>query len=160
MRLSVSHFPTPLFLALLTLSASALEIREYEPARHDRFVSVTGGMEINPNAYYGAVDYTAVGFGTNPNDVRQFALVTPEHVLFAKHFAFGGNIRFINTDGTVLNRSIGALTEVPNGTGGVSDLIIIKLSAPVTEVDKITPFPYLNLASETNYLTKELTTFG
>ncbi len=144
----------------MTLSADALDIRDYIPARHDRFVTSADGLEINPQAYYGAAAYAAVGFGINPGDVRQFALVTPEHVLFAKHYAFGGTIRFINSDGAALNRAIGATTDVPNGSGGISDLIILKLSAPVTEAEKIAPFPYMNLANEAAYNGTVLTTFG
>ncbi len=150
-----------LFLFLAAASAHALEIRNYSPTRHDRFVAGTSGQIINPNAYYNSSLYTGVGFGTPANDARQFPLVTPEHVLFARHFAFGGNIRFINAGGTAIDRTILLNTEVPNGSGGTSDLIIMKLSAPVTATDHgISPFPYLNLATESAYTNTVLTTFG
>ncbi len=148
------------FLAIPLGKAMALEIRTYNPNRHDRFVSGVSGLEINPGAYYDASLYTAVAFATNTNDNRQFALVTPEHVLFARHFASGGNIRFINSENTAINRVLGAKTDVPNGSGGISDVCIMKLSAPLTETDRIVPLPYLNLASENSFRNKVLITFG
>jgi len=155
-----SHFRGLVLGALLTVGAEALEIRQYNPSRHDRFITGANGVETNTDAYYSAGLYAAVAFGTNNGDGRQFALVTPEHVLFARHFSFGGNIRFISPDGTAVNRSIAENIEVPNGSGGISDLIIMRLSAPVTETDRITPFPYLNLANEAAYNGTVLTTFG
>jgi len=155
-----SHFRKLAFGAFFTVCAHALEIRQYNPSRHDRFITGANGVETNTDAYYSAGLYAAVAFGTNNGDGRQFALVTPEHVLFARHFSFGGNIRFISPDGTAVNRSIAENIEVPNGSGGISDLIIMRLSAPVTENDRITPFPYLNLANEAAYNGTVLTTFG
>ena len=150
-----------LFILLSAASVHALEIRNYSPARNDRFLTGASGLVLNSSAYYTSNLYTGVGIGTLPNDTRQFALVTPEHVLFAKHFAFGGNIRFINEGGTAIDRSILSNSEVPNGLGGISDLIILKLSAPVTATDHgISPFPYLNLENESAYANTILTTFG
>lgn len=159
MSVAAAHRLALFSFFFLTLCAPALEIRDYIPTRHDRFIAGSGGLEINPNAYYAAADYTALGFGTNPNDHRQFALVTPEHVLIAKHFSFGGNVRFINHDGIELNRSIAAKTDIPNGFGGSSDLLLVKLSAPLSPADGIVPFPYLNLA-ENACIGKILTVFG
>ena len=147
-------------LAILPGVASALEIREYNPSRHDRFVNGASGLQINSAAYYNPALYTGVGFGINPNDNRQFVLVTPQHILFAKHFSFGGFVRFINTDGTVIDRTIGTRTNVPNGAGGTADVMIAKLSAPLGAADKISPLPYLNLANENAYIGTVLTTFG
>lgn len=152
----------PIFLKpivfLLPGAATALEIRAYSPSRHDRFVTGASGLEINSAAYYNPALYTGVGFGTT--DTRQFVLVTPEHVLFARHFSSGGNIRFLNTDGVAIDRATTSNTDVPNGVGGVSDLVIMKLSAPIGKSAKISPMPYLNLANEAAYVGTVLTTFG
>ena len=160
MRLPPPRFTILPFLAILPGVVSALEIREYSPSRHDRFVDGASGPEINSAAYYNPALYTGVGFGINPGDNRQFVLVTPEHILFAKHFSFGGVVRFLNTDGMVTDRTIGTTTNVPNGNGGTADVLIAKLSAPLGTAEKISPLPYLNLANENAYIGTVLTTFG
>ncbi len=143
-------------LALLPGVAGALEIRQYSPSRHDRFT--TGGF--NNAAYYNPLLYTAVGYATNPADPRQFALVTPQHVLFARHVSYGGVMRFMNSEGNTFDRAIASTIDVPNENGGISDLIIMKISAPVGETEKITPLPYLNLNSENSYNGMVFVTFG
>lgn len=157
---SLSCIPAVVVSLLIPGTAGALEIRQYLSARHDRFTEGASGPQISTTAYYNPALYTAVGYATNPGDVRQFALVTPEHVLFARHFASGGLIRFMNTDGAVFDRSIISNTDVPNGLGGISDLVIMKISAPIGKVEKISPVPYLNLSTEAAYLNMVLTTFG
>lgn len=154
-----------ILVTLLYLSAAftqAIEIRSYSPARHDRFITTTSGTLLNPEAYYASSLYTAVGFATQGADGRQFALVTPEHVLFAKHFqqGLGTKIRFLNASGQVFDRTTISATEVPNGEGGVADVVILKLNIPLATDQGITPFPYLNLASENRYRNTVLTMFG
>jgi len=152
---------TLFFLSVSVCAAHALEVREYTPDRHNRFMTGSSGLEINPNAYYDAELYTGVAFDTNLSDSRrQFVLVTPEHILLAKHFSQDGNITFINSDGTLIHRTIASRTEVLNDSGGVTDIMIAKLSAPLTDVDKITPLPYAKLATEAQYIGRELVTFG
>jgi hypothetical protein len=155
--------PRPLIILFLTLAVSgAIEIRSYSPARHDRFVTDAGGTTLNPDAYYVSSRYTGLGYATEPNDVRQFALVTPQHVLFAKHFvpANGTNIRFLNASGQEFDRTTISTNTIPNGSGGFSDAIIVKLNAPLPASQGITPFPYLNLANEALYNNTVLTAFG
>jgi len=140
--------------------AGALEIRQYSAARHDRFTQGSNGPQISTTAYYNSSLYTAVGYATNGGDGRQFALVTPEHVLFARHFSSAGVVRFMNAEGSVFDRNITPSMDVPNGVGGTSDLIIMKLSEPIGKAEKISPLPFLNLASEASYTNTVLTTFG
>ena len=155
-----STLPALILSLLISGIAGALEIREYLASRHDRFTAGASGPEISTTAYYNSSLYTAVGYATNPGDGRQFALVTPEHVLFARHFSSGGNIRFMNADGDVFDRAISSTIDVPNGVGGTSDLIIMKLSAPIGKAEKISPLPYLNLSNVGAYKNTTLTTFG
>ncbi len=150
-------------ILLLTAGVSgAIEIRTYSPARHDRFITDANGTTLNPGAYYVSSRYTGLGYATNGGDNRQYALVTPQHVLFAKHFvpANGTNIRFLNASGQEFDRTTVSTSAVPNGSGGVADAIIVKLSAPLSADQGITPFPYLNLASEALYNNTVLTAFG
>ena len=140
--------------------AAALQIRSYDPALHNRFVNGSGGLELNPTAYYDASLYTGVGYETAPDTRRQYALITPEHIVLAKHFQSGSSVSFLNTDNTVITRSIGEKTAIPNGSGGFADVMIAKLSTPMTAADKIAPFPYLKLNAEAQYNGKVVVTFG
>jgi hypothetical protein len=151
---------TSLFLPMA--SAHALEIRNYSSSRHDRFVTDENGTQPNPGAYYVSSRYSGLGYATDVNDPRQYTLVTPQHVLFAKHFApsTGTNIRFLNATGEEFTRTTISTADVPNGLGGVADVIIVKLDAPLPADQGITPFPYLNLASESLYSNTVLATFG
>ena len=153
----------PLTILILSLaSAEAIEIRNYSPAQHDRFVTGTNGTQLNPDAYYVSSRYTGIGYATQGADARQYTLVTPQHVLFAKHFVLGlgTNIRFLNASGQEFNRTTISSTDVPNGSGGVADAIILKLNSPLPTDQGITPFPYLNLSRERQYNNIDLTTFG
>lgn len=147
-------------LLLLTISgASALEIRTYSPTRHDRFVTQEESTVPNPDAFYFSTRYTAVGYASTGG---QFALITPQHVLFARHFAppLGFTIRFRNSLGQELTRRVTARIDVPNGSGGIADVQILKLSAPISPDQGIIPLPYLNLASEALYNNTPITLFG
>ncbi|MGJ8643363.1 MAG: trypsin-like serine protease [Luteolibacter sp.] len=154
----------PLQFSLLLLSATAsqaLEIRNYSPSRHDRFVTAEDVTTLNPDAYYDSSLYTAVGF-SDVGAGRQYALVTPEHVLFAKHFTGGhtSQMTFINASGQTITRTPVSTIEVPNGSGGEADVIILKLNAPISDELGIKPLPYLNLATEALYNNTVITMFG
>ncbi len=146
----------PFILFVATQACPALTIREYSPERHDRFVTQPdGSLDHNPDAFYTATRYTALGYATQGG--RQFALVTPEHVLLANHFSGGGNLSFINGAGVKFDRSLGTKTNIPNGSGGTSDLAIMKISAPLGPDTNILPFPVMNLANEAAYSTPPMT---
>jgi len=154
--------PLTLTIMLLTLADSpAIVIRSYSAARHDRFITNGSLLVPNPNAYYDTSLYTGVGYTNNEG---QFVLIGQEHILFAKHFAPPTNntfpIHFRNISGQLFTRNVIGSTQVPNGSGGFADVIILKLSAPVPAETGITPLPYLNLASEALYNNAVLTMFG
>lgn len=154
--------PTLTAFLLAIACAHAIEIRGYTPARHDRFVTDANGTQHNPGAYYVSSRYTGLGYGPGGGDGRQFPLITPQHVLFARHNAPapGTNIRFINAAGQAIDRYVSFSTDVPNGSGGEADAVIVKLGSPLPADQGITPFPYLNLANEGLYANTVLTTFG
>ncbi len=151
-----------LFILLLTSQACpALEIRTYSAARHNRFVTdLNGDLAHNAGAFFTATRYAALGFETSGG--RQFALVTPEHVLVANHFSQAGTLSFINEEGVKFDRTLGAKTIVPNGQGGNSDLAIMKLSARLPADSGIVPFPVMDLETEAAYTTPpmNITVFG
>ena len=158
---------------LLAAPSQALEIRNYTPERHDRFllnddgdpvIDANGNVTLNSTAYYDSSLYTAVGYSGD----GQFALVTERHVLFAEHFAppKGFPIFFRNNAGELISRTVESLITVPNGlqnedgSDQIADVIILRLNAPIFEETGVTPLPYANLGGETQYTSQELVMFG
>lgn len=151
-----THF---IFQFLLCSLSFALEIRSASAERHGRFALDPNGSKIhNPGAYYGAANYAALGYEVN--GPRQFALITPEHVLLANHFGGGGTVEFINQVGEKVTRTLGQISNIPNDEGGFSDLAIRKLSAPLPDSFGVSPFAVADFPRESSYFGNELVVFG
>lgn len=142
--------------------SSALEIRSYSAERHDRFTGFPEAPAFNDSAYYGSRSYTGAAWIPGEANGRQFALVTPRHVVFALHYAPGAGtvLRFLNSEGVTVDRTVTGVQNVLNGSSEATDLCLVRLSEPLGEADKVAHFPYLNLASESAYTNTVLTVFG
>ncbi|HVJ45708.1 MAG TPA: trypsin-like serine protease [Luteolibacter sp.] len=142
--------------------SNALEIRTYSAARHDRFTGYPGAPEFNDSAYYESRKFTGVAWIPGEGNSRQFALVSPKHVVFARHFlpGIGTTLRFLGSGGTVVDRTITNIQEVLNGSSLPTDLCLLTLSSPLTSADGVAHFPYLNLSAESAYTNATLTVFG
>jgi hypothetical protein len=139
----------------------AMEIRGYQASRHDRFLDFLTTPSWNDNAWFGSRDFTGVGWmPSEPN--RQFALVSPKHVVFATHYVppNGTVIRFLNASGITVDRTVAGAANVLNGSGVATDLSLITLSSPIESSDGIVPFPYLNLETDAAYQGVILNVFG
>jgi len=151
-------------LALLCVAEKShgLEIRTYSATRHDRFTGdVATAPAFNDSAWYGSRSFSGVGW--IPGEFsRQFALVSPKHVVFARHYypGDGATIRFLNTDGDPVDRTVAGTEFILNDASLPTDLCLIELSSPITATEKVPHFPYLNLASESAYTGTSLTVFG
>ena len=143
-------------------AASAIEVRTYSAARHDRFTGFPENPAWNDAAYYGSRKFTGIGWIPGETNGRQFALVSPTHLLFALHYGVGAgtSIRFLNSAGAVVNRTSTGYQLVESAPGQNTDLYLLVLDAPLAQADGVSLFPYLNLASEAAYTGKELTVFG
>lgn len=155
----------PLSLSALFLVAGwchGLEIRAYSATRHDRFTGdVATAPAFNESAWYGSRNFSGVGW--IPGEAsRQFALVSPKHVVFARHFYPGEGtvIRFLNADGDTVDRTVTGTEFILNDASLPTDLCLMELSAPITAAEKVPHFPYLNLASDSAYTGTSLTVFG
>jgi hypothetical protein len=150
-----------LLLPALTLPAHALQIRGYNAAVHDRFTGFPGGPVMNPTFLHDATKFTGVGWAATEAH-KQFALVSPRHFVCAAHTgappAVGGNLRFIASDGSLVQRSVTSLTPIPTDTTGNSDILVGTLASAVPVTVK--PLPYLNLAGEPGYVGENLMVFG
>jgi len=139
----------------------AMEIREYQASRHDRFLDFPTAPSWNDNAWFTTRSFTGVGW--MPGEVnRQFALVSPKHVVFATHYVppNGTVIRFLNADGVTVDRTVAGATAVLNNSNEATDLSLLTLSSPIEASEGITPFPYLNLGNDAAYQGVILNVFG
>ncbi len=138
-----------------------MEIRTYSAARHDRFTGFPAAPVWNDSAYYESRKFTGIGWLADDPGGRQFALVSPEHLIFARHHTIGGGlVRFLNASGQIVERTAAGYLGVLNSAGQETDLCIIGLTAPLTAADGVSFFPYLNLANEAAYTGRELVIFG
>lgn len=144
-------------------NAGAIQLRTADPARHDRFTGFPAAPAWNDAAWFGSRGYAGVGWApADPVNQRQFALVSPQHLVCATHFQpkVGAVIRFLNTDGSTVDRSVNARLPVENDAGQASDLTLLRLSAPMLPADKVPHFPFLDLAAEADYRNADLIVFG
>jgi hypothetical protein len=165
--------PRPyLFATLAFVFASqvqALTVRKYNNAVHRRMdwrypKILSGATPLpNPNFIADANLLRAIGWPEIPNDfVRQLALVSPRHLLFATHYALdpAWPIGFSDADGKLHLHRIESQTPIRNVQGQQTDLMLVTLTASVDTTVGITPFPVLNLSTEADYLGKTLLISG
>lgn len=141
----------------------AIQIRSYSAERHDRFTGFPDAPAWNDAAWFGSRSFSGVGWAPADHDnKRQFALVSPLHIVCATHYqpGLGTFIRFLNSDGVAVNRSVTSLMPVKNDLGQNTDLTLATLSSPLLSSDKVAHLAYLNLADESAYLGTSLTVFG
>lgn len=166
----IRHFPPtpgPVRALLLLFGsagiAAALQLRDYSAARHDRFTGFPAVPAWNDAAWFSSRDYAGIGWAAADSPThRQFALVSPGHVLCATHYqpGVGSVIRFLNRDGVLIERTVAARFPVPNELDQNSDLAVLRLSAPLAPADKVAHFPYLDLSDEAAYLNTAMVVFG
>jgi len=139
----------------------AMEIRNYQASRHDRFLNFPTAPSWNDSAWFASRSYTGVGWVPG-EEHRQFALISPKHVVFATHYvpANGTVIRFLNADGVTVDRTVASATAVLNNSNEQTDLSLLTLSSPIEASEGITPFPYLNLGNDSSYQGAILDVFG
>jgi hypothetical protein len=138
----------PSVLLAAALPCSALAIRGYDAAIHDRFTGFPFTPVMNPGFLYDASRFTGVGW-CNQASYQEFTLVTPSHFLCANHTgakpALGNTVRFVGKDGTVFDRTVTVLTNISNDSGGNSDLVVGTLDSPLPA--SVSPLPWLNLGN-------------
>jgi hypothetical protein len=152
--------------ALLGASpAAAIDINGYTPARHDRFSSGYPTAPVaNTSAEFigGGYDWSGVGWYYT-NDNKSFALLGPQHFVYANHFApgLGGIVRFTPVDGEVVGFGVASLSgPLPDAPSG-GDLAIATLSAPIPDNIAVHPYSILFLGySPSAYVGLDLLQYG
>lgn len=142
-------------------SLHAMEIRDYQASRHDRFVDFLSTPSWNDNAWFSSRKFTGVGWmPAEPS--RQFALISPKHVVFATHYVppNGTVIRFLNASGITVDRTVAGATAILNNSGVATDLSLLTLSSPLEAADEVEPLPYLNQQNDGAYRGAILNVFG
>ncbi len=138
-------------LPILAPAARGLEIRDYDPADHDRFTNFPAAPVVNPDQLFAGRDLSGVGWFVAEPDI-QMALVSRRHLLFANHFygaVAGGEVRFLNAAGTTVTRTI-AGRNIVTLDGEASDLVLVRLDSPIDPASGVSPLPYLDLADPTD----------
>jgi hypothetical protein len=134
----------PLALPVLTLLAtiapgisSALEIRNYTPARHDRFTGFPTSPTFNATNWVSGVDYTGIGWSVS-DPRRQFALISPQHILLSAQWplAAGEQVRFLGLNGQVVTRTLHSTVRVQEN-GLDTDLLLGRLDEALSPL--VTP---------------------
>lgn len=151
-----------LLLPALTLSASALEIRSYSPAIHDRFLNFNTGSEaMNPTFLFDSSKFTGLGWFF-PGTHRQPGLISPRHAVWATHHTVpvvvGATVKFLDSNGAIIQRTVASMTPIASDASGDSDLSILSFSSALPSTVK--PFRYLNLANDSAYVGTPLMVFG
>jgi len=140
--------------------SQALEIRSYEPSRHDRFTGFPASPVVNASSWFTGSLYSGVGWSVSDTR-RQFALVSPRHFVLASHWGIspGEQIRFLGPDGQVHAFTVASTTQITTGTG-TTDLTLGRLTETVPLSTGVGPFAYLNLPNLFQYLNRPLHVFG
>ncbi|MCW1913230.1 hypothetical protein OJ996_06590 [Luteolibacter sp. GHJ8] len=151
-----------LLLPALTPPGHALDIRAYNSALHDRFTGYPFSTVMNPAFLYDASKFTGVGWNGS-EAYKQFALISPQHFVCASHPgappAIGHNLRFIDSNGNLVQRQITALASIPADDLGNTDLMVGTLAAAVPS-SVVKPLAWLNLPTEGDYAGHDLVVFG
>jgi hypothetical protein len=157
---SLSRLVAALGLAVVACPASAMEIRGYSAARHDRFIDFPTDPDLNPTIWFQGENYPGVGWSVS-NPQRQFALVSPQHFVMATHWGIspGEEICFRAPSGDLVTMTVDTTSVVMDGPN-TTDLTLGRFTEPVPELSGITPFPYLNLPAESDYRKATLQIFG
>jgi len=152
---------TLLGVLLLPVSADALQIRTYIPARHDRISGFPSSPAANPTFLYAAHDLTGIGWSTIDTR-KQLTLVSPRHFIGARHFLppLGSVVRFLSTSGSTHDFTVAAILPIKNAANEDIDIFVGVLGDEVTPNLGIRPLPVLNLVNEAAYNTRELMVTG
>ena len=141
--------------------SQALEHRVYSSASHDRFIDFPSAPTHNPNFIYTGSRYTGLGW-IKEETGKQVTLVSPRHVVFAKHYGLGvgTTVRFLTMSNVIKESIISSVTVVPDPDGSDSDVILATLQTPMLAADGISFFPYYNPNPPVNYQGRSIVIFG
>lgn len=138
-------------------------IRNFQPARHNRFVNFPSNLTLNPSFLHANRDLSAVGWQT-VDTRRHFTLVSPKHIVGAAHFSagVGSRVRFVNPAGQVREYRVVAQQAIQNDVSPPtsSDLLLAELAEVIPASDGISPMPVLNLPTEVSYLGQQIVVTG
>jgi len=141
---------------LLTSPLAALTINSNN-ATYSRF---SGGFPSAPidNPSFFAADYDLSGIGWNNASAGQsFALISPQHAVFATHFlpGMGTTIKFLNDDSVLVSRTVASQTQIAG-----TDLSLLTFSSAFTEADKVKINPVLSMPTLGDYLGQTVWMYG
>jgi hypothetical protein len=141
-------------------AARALEVFNYSATTHERFSSGFPGSPVaNTSFLYNGYNLSGIGWSTGNFGVT---LVSPRHFLTAAHVGIGAGatVSFLGTDGVVRSYTVDSTTVIQHSAGVNSDLMIGRLTAPISGSDNITHYSTLLLGTGAEYHGLSVAAFG
>ncbi|MEX2606557.1 MAG: hypothetical protein WD708_04360, partial [Kiritimatiellia bacterium] len=134
-----------------------LNIRSYDPDRHDRFDSFP--TTRNTDFYKSAYDFSGVGRDDSQNN-RWVAMITPEHFVAANHSspAVGSTFTFVNASGTQESAQVASLANIKNASNENTDLVVGRFDSAMSSEVAFYPIP--NFDGEGDYLGLRISVHG
>ncbi len=134
-------------VATLASPLAGLQLHDYDPGRHDRFIAGTfpDDPEPNPKLLVSAADFAGVSWSADKPE-QSFALISLRHFVGANHFrpATGSQIRFLGPDGEVRSYTYEKFYNIQNEDGEDTDLFVGELSEDIPESHGIPFYPVLD----------------
>lgn len=149
--------PLYAILGLLCGQAFGLVHREYKQSDHELFAIGAPKPTANHSCPYQVSRFTGIGWIENDKR-KMLSLISPEHVLFSKHFAplVGQKVQFLNREGEVKTYTLSAIETVQAEAPNSSDLIVGQLDRSVQSEDGIEILSYYNPKSSLSLNGKNL----
>lgn len=153
-----------LTLFMLPAAARALLIYDYaaNPGLYERFDSDTFPSAPVENATFFLAGLDLSGIGWRSGSSFGGALVSPQHFLTAAHVApaAGATLNFVNTDGALKSYTVHGTQVIQHPNGQNTDLVVVRLTAPIPSVDQVAFYATLLFPSAADYLGLSLVMFG
>ncbi len=141
-------------------AARALDVFNYSATTHERFSSGFPGSPVaNASFLYSGYNLSGIGWSTGNFGVT---LISPQHFLTAAHVGIGAGatVSFLGTDGVVRSYTVDSTSVIQHSAGVSSDLMIGRLTAPISGSDNITHYSTLLLGSGAQYHGLNVAVFG
>ncbi|MCM8813416.1 MAG: PEP-CTERM sorting domain-containing protein [Candidatus Omnitrophica bacterium] len=150
------------FLLFSDNAVRAIQINEYDPQRHDRFLS--GTNRENPSFFAAGYDFSGVGWNS-VNSNQCVTMVSPLHFVGANHYRIpvGSNVLFVNREGMLKSYTVAGYDELTSVDGSgqtqTADLVLGRLAAAISAVDDIAFYRVLD-TDLSFYVGKEFLPYG
>jgi fibronectin-binding autotransporter adhesin len=140
------RFFTPIgMLVLAVIGVQAMTVTGYDPEVNDRFdTGFPSAPDPNPSPLFAGsgLDWSGVGWSTSL-PTQGFALLSPKHFLYARHYSpSGSNVSFFGEDEELNTYARGTNSTTSFGwrLNGNYDLAVGRLAGAISPLDSVTSY--------------------